>query len=361
MPVTKTRFILSIDGGGIRGVIPAMILEELEEKLEGRPLHSCFDMIAGTSTGGIIAAGLTCPHPNHPKQPAATASDLVALYAKEGGEIFGKSWTSTLLNIGGWRDQRYDATPLETKLKARFGTKARISDCLDGTVVVITAYEIEARCAVFITNADKENADYLYWEAARATSAAPTYFEPARLRNANAKTNKLPETLSLVDGGVFASDPVLAAYVEARKKGWEDNGDEIVILSLGTGAQNRKIPYQEAKDWGAVGWINPANGAPIISMLMQGQASTAAYQANKLLNGDHPPSMATLSTAVTAENVEKLRYFRIDGPLKGANDAMDDASAGNIANLKTLARSFIKANALTLEEVARRIRAEKPI
>ncbi|OJF93894.1 patatin-like phospholipase family protein [Pararhizobium antarcticum] len=356
--MARTRFILSIDGGGIRGLIPAIVLAALEKRLDGRPLHTCFDMIAGTSTGGIIAAGLTCPHKDDPTKPACTTADLVSLYRNEGAEIFSRTIWSGLLNIGGWNDQRYDAGPLEEKLLRILGRKARLSDCLDGTTVLMTAYEIEARCAVFLTNADAENANYLYWQAARATSAAPTYFEPARVDNPSHARNKLPKILSLIDGGVFANDPVLAAYVEARKKGWEKDGDTIVILSLGTGSQNRPYSYQEVKDWGAVGWINPARGAPIISILMQGQASTAAYQANKLLN-ENPPSMKTLSTAVSTDNAASLNYFRIDGILEDGNDNLDDASAKNIGKLEAIAYGFIKANRLALDAVAARIKAAK--
>ncbi len=356
--MARTRFILSIDGGGIRGLIPAVVLAELEKRLEGRPLHTCFDMIAGTSTGGIVAAGLTCPHPDDKTQAACAATDLVSLYKNEGAEIFSRSLRSGLVNVGGWNDQRYDAGPLEKKLERILGTKARLSDCLSETIVLMTAYEIEERCAVFLTNADSENANYLYWEAARATSAAPTYFEPARVGNPNHAKNKLPKILSLIDGGVFANDPVLAAYVEARKKGWEKNGDTIVILSLGTGSQNRPYSYQEVKDWGAVGWINPSRGSPIISILMQGQASTAAYQANKLLN-ENPPSMKTLSTAVTTENAASLNYFRIDGPLDDGNDNLDDAGKENIGKLEEIAKGFIKANKLALDTIAARIKAEK--
>ena len=83
------RFILSIDGGGIRGIIPAAILVELAKRLEGLPLHQAFDMIAGTSTGGIIAAGLKCPAPDAEETAGGTAADLLALYVDHGGQTFG--------------------------------------------------------------------------------------------------------------------------------------------------------------------------------------------------------------------------------------------------------------------------------
>ncbi|WP_245306800.1 MULTISPECIES: hypothetical protein [unclassified Rhizobium] len=167
---------------------------------------------------------------------------------------------------------------------------------------------------------------------------------------------KKPEDrfVPLIDGGVFANDPILAAYVEARKKSWHD--DRLVFLSLGTGQQNRPVAYQEAKDWGAIGWMHPAHDTPLISILMQGQASTASYQANALLN----PAGTDLdySTVVTDANVQSLDYFRLDRHLtQKENDALDDASPTNIAALKAIAAAIAKDNAKALEEVARRILA----
>ncbi|MDI7861332.1 patatin-like phospholipase family protein [Rhizobiaceae bacterium n13] len=348
------RFILSIDGGGIRGLIPALILSDLAKRLDDRPLHECFDLIGGTSTGAIIAAGLACPNPRNHAKAACTPDNLVKLYAEEGKDIFKATILTRILNIGGWQEERYSAAELEKKLINRLGLKTEVADAL--TKVLITGYDIHNRQAVFITNCDPENSRFRFWEAARGSSAAPTYFEPALVENFAEDPTDANRRIPVIDGGVFANDPVLAAYVEARKMGWENNPDTVVILSLGTGIQNRKIPYQQAKDWGAFGWINPANGTPLISVLMQGQASTAAYQANKLLNPSGT-KMANGATAVTAANRGKLQYFRIDGPLIGANDDLDDASPGNIASLTRLAERFITDNKLALDEVASRIKA----
>jgi patatin-like phospholipase/acyl hydrolase len=323
--MAEKRFILSIDGGGIRGLIPAIVLAEIEKRLasagKGKPLAQHFDMIAGTSTGGIIAAGLACPKGKTKSTPACTAKDLVKLYEEEGKDIFPNSVFSrlraALFNPGALFEERYDVRPLEEKLQARLGDRS-VSEAI--TLVVLTGYDITQRKAVFITNGvgsdDEPSDDYLFWQAARATSAAPTYFEPALIFNFTKMQNE-----ALIDGGVFANDPTLAAVIEAKKQGW-DEGD-MRILSLGTGQNNRPYTFAETRHWGALAWISPARGAPIISILMQGQASTVSYQMERLFG---------------------VRYTRIDGPLDVASDDLDDASASNIADLRTQAEKFIETH-----------------
>jgi len=136
-----TRFILSIDGGGIRGIIPAVILVELAKQRDGLPLHKAFDLIAGTSTGGIIAAGLTCPHPSKAGEAACTPADLLGLYANLGADTFRESSLSDVFNPFGLNDPSYDADVLEAKLKQRLGT-ATLDKGL--STVLIPAYDIRS-------------------------------------------------------------------------------------------------------------------------------------------------------------------------------------------------------------------------
>lgn len=346
------RFILSIDGGGIRGIIPAAILVDLAARLKGLPLHQAFDMIVGTSTGGIIAAGLTCPHPDDKKKAACTPADLLKLYVDEGADIFKKPLGAAILNPFGINDPRYKPDVLENRLQETLG-KATLDQGL--SKVVITAYDIENRAALFMSNADAENSKFRFWEAARATSAAPTYFPPALIERIG-ETDRQKRHVALIDGGVFANDPILAAYVEARKQAWPD--DELVFLSLGTGQQNRAVPYQEAKEWGIVGWMQVSHHTPLISILMQGQASTASYQANKLLNP--PGTKLKFSTVVTKQNAATLNYFRLDQQLTNEqSDALDDTEDKNIEQLQKIAAQIIKDNAPALDEIAKRILANQ--
>jgi patatin-like phospholipase/acyl hydrolase len=341
-----TLRVLSIDGGGIRGLVPALVLEELERRLKAKgktePLHAYFDLIAGTSTGGIIAAGLAAPHPQDMTRPAATPAALVALYRDQGGDIFDRTFFRTARkafanvfsgNFSGVVEEKYPHGPLEEKLKTTLGGR-RISDAL--TSVLITAYDIAERTTVVMKKrplrpGEAPHDDFLFWQAARATSAAPTYFEPARV--ANLTTGR---SMTLVDGGVYANNPSVCAFVEAHKMG--ATSETMLLVALGTGHQNRAYSYYETRNWGPINWINPAHGAPIISILMHGQAHAAAHQLELLLNGG-----------------PQTNYYRFDAELAGVNDEMDDASDENLAALERFARRLIEAESAKLDAIVERL------
>ena len=338
MAQTK-RFILSIDGGGVRGLIPVRLLETLESRLSQRgvsaPFHQIFDLMAGTSTGGLIAAGLSAPRPGGAAgEAAATIAELRTFYERESRDIFKSSITArlarTISNPLGLFDETYDARPLEKLLKERFGWTSMASGL---TKLVLTAYDIERRKAVFMTNGLEENGgrpdDYYFWQAVRATTAAPSYFEPARIENLSRRTEE-----AMVDGGVFMKDPAIAAYLEARKLGWDQ--DEIVILSLGTGrATERAFAYKDAIGWGALGWMQPSKGVPILSIFADGQSQTAAYQAAHLFN-----------------ELPGVSYYRLEAELPAEAEDLDNARPGNIIALNGAADRVIRDNTVFLDELA---------
>jgi len=315
------RYMLTIDGGGIRGLIPALILAELERRIE-RPLCECFDLIAGTSTGGIIAAGLTAPSQADKTRAACTASDLVDFYRTDGKRIF-----PHILGLS----QRlpgfpYSARPLEKILAARIGTTATTRDAL--TNIVIPAYDMIGRKAVFMAGGPDYPVDPAKPErvfplhvAARATSAAPTFFPPAAIpATAAGGSVRAEPALLLIDGGVFANDPTIAAIIEARKLGWH-LGD-LEILSLSTGASDR--PYKSAGHWSIFGWVNPLRRVPIFSILMQAGSSTISYQARELASSGN--------------------YDRAEFPLSPNGGGLDDASPEHLAELTGLAKAWIGEN-----------------
>ena len=311
----RTR-ILSIDGGGIRGMIPALVLAELEKRA-GKPVADLFDLVAGTSTGGILACGLTIPGAGG--RPRYAANELIALYEQEGPNIFDRSLLKRITSLEGIIDERYPTHPLRSILERYFG-KARLREAL--TRVLVTAYEIERRTPWFFRS-ERAKADASYdfpmAEVALATSAAPTYFEPAKLAVPGAPT----DYFALIDGGVFAVNPGMCAWAEARALGLPD---DTVVLSLGTGSLIRRIPYDEAKDWGLIQWAQP-----ILDVVFDGSSDTVDYQLGQVIGED--------------------RRFRLQTTLETASDDMDDVSEENLRNLRLEGENLIERESAQLDAV----------
>ena len=306
--------ILSIDGAGIRGIIPGQVLVSLERKLqeqkndESLRLADCFDLIAGTSTGGILTCVYLCPGPDPGSQgakprPRFSAQDAVDLYVERGPKIFKVSLWQKIRSLGGIRDEKYSADELEETLKDYFGD-VKLSNLLGPCL--ITAYDIESRCAVFFTqhDAEEERKDFFVRDVARATSAAPTYFQVARVES----MTHIP--YPLIDGGVFASNPALCAFAEARNKlPGKPTASEMAILSLGTGCSKERYDYKRAKHWGSIGWV-----VPLIDIMLSGTSETVDRQLAQLFDSVGKPE----------------QYLRVDSELRLASYELDDASQKNI-------------------------------
>ncbi len=207
----RTQRVLSIDGGGIKGVFPAAFLAEIERGLP-EPLWRYFDLIVGTSTGGILALGLAL---------GFGAQDLLRFYEEHGPTIFGGnravSWLRHLGRV------KYPREHLEVTLRSVFGER-RIGDAK--TRLVIPSLHLDTGQVYIFKTAHHASltTDYrrLAVDAAMATAAAPSYFPVFTLSG----------NVPLIDGGVWANNPLGVAAVEAiGLLGWK--GSEVRILSLG--------------------------------------------------------------------------------------------------------------------------------
>src|SRR3954447_9017439 len=200
-----------------------------------------FDLIAGTSTGGILACGLT--RPGEGGAPAFTAADLIGLYESEGPEIFHRSLVKRIESAEGFADERYDDRGLTAAL-VRYLDGTRLSQAVCD--LFVTAYEIERREAFFFRSSRARTDptyDFAFVDAARATSAAPTYFEPVRVRDVAGA-----DSYALIDGGVFALNPAMVAYAEFAASGRA--GEIDLVVSLGTGSHTRRAPVGGRCGWG---------------------------------------------------------------------------------------------------------------
>ena len=291
-------------------MIPAVLLTEMEKRT-GKAVSSLFDLIAGTSTGGILAAGLVAPespgHESASRGPRFKASDMLALYEEYGKDIFRRSFCDKITSLWGWADEKYPNDGIETVLGSYFGD-TELKGALTDTLV--TSYEIEERRPYFFkSRRARENPgqrNHFLRDVTRATSAAPTYFEPAEVRTIGGTAAR---TRYLVDGGVFANDPALCAYAEAIRLG--ESPDNVLIVSLGTGVATKPIDYDKARNWGKGNWARP-----VIGVMMDGVANSVDYQLRHIL----PRTEA--------------RYYRFNSPLREAFSDLDAASRANVNALK---------------------------
>jgi predicted acylesterase/phospholipase RssA len=288
--------ILSIDGGGIRGLIPARVLEEIERRC-GRPAGELFDLVAGTSTGAIIACALTKPEP-------LPAGQIARIYLDEGPEIFSRSLLKTITSVGGLVDERYDSDGLLTSLRRHFDG-ARLADAKPA--ILLTAYDLEGRSALLLRNDD----DMSMVDAAHGSSAAPSYFEPARVGE-----------LTLVDGGVFATNPAMCAFADA-------GASVDLLVSLGCGEHTRVLPFDKVKDWGQLEWIRPA-----LDVVFDGTADAVDFQLKALMGED---------------------YMRFQTPLDEASDDLDAATPENLAALEREAAELIAERDADLDVLCTRL------
>lgn len=343
----EERFILCLDGGGMRGIIPAVLLGNLTKLIKAyddtKPLYSHFDLIAGTSTGALLALGLSTP-PQYlnivketgkdeiitfplieqtfmerlkkvekpkQKQPivitrGCDASHLLDLYKNSGAKIF----PSQTRLFGQLIRDKYRAKPLEDFLKS-FYSDAKLSQCMVPTMAI--SYEIQEGLPYIFKSWDSK--DFYTREAARATSAAPTYFPPVILHE-----RETDKKLTLIDGAMVANNPVIMAYGEAKKL--YPNCKKFHIISLSTASETFSLGDEEFSG-GLMAWIDPSKGAPIQKIYATSQMQIADYM---------------------AEHNEDIDYTRIDYHVAEEKFKLDDTSPHAIAKLEEIGQILYKKN-----------------
>ncbi len=315
--------ILSIDGGGMKGIVSAVVINELEvllQKYSNNPnarIAEYFDLIAGTSTGSILTALYLLPENGHPKY---SAKEILNLYPSLGKSIFQKQ---TLYPLFG---SKYTSNEFEKTLKLFF-EQLKISDLLKPCL--ITSYNTTSRTAVFFnteTAKKDRNRDYLVWEAVKASCAAPTYFPPATLSNVPEHQN------CFIDGGVVANNPALCAIIEALKLTNCESIHDLYLLSVGNIENDTNYYCREVKKWGLIEWASP-----LFSILLNSNLQTVDYQ---------------LKTLFKILNKEE-QYIRLQ--LNGMRKVpeLDDYSEATIDYLMTCGDELIETSHKELEQFAK--------
>lgn len=332
--------ILAIDGGGIRGLIPAVVLEHIEA-VSGKPISELFHMIAGTSTGGVLATGLSAKTGG---DPIASATQLRRLYENRGGRIFRRSLWKRLESVGGLLGEKYDSRYLREEVENVVGS-TRLSEV--ETDLIVPTYDIERRRPFFFKSwrARGETRDFLpdfsvagetandrdfeLVDVATATAAVPAFFEPVTALSGSG------EKYCLVDGGVFANNPAMCGFSAARRI--YDRSHDVFLVSIGTGKLERPIACEDAEDWGVVEWLRP-----LLDVIFDGVSDTTNYHLLLLLD----------------DAFQRLQIDLKDRPgqdLMPPSDEFDDASGDNIERLIARGKLLLEERAPQFDSIIDRL------
>jgi len=382
----KTVRILSIDGGGIRGIIPLKVLQKIEKDVNSnlgigpdpnnpkyKRIYQLFDVIAGTSSGGLSAMGLSVPNLKVDKEfqdslKSGNIDSLLELFQTDGSGIFGKKKRTIWLekNLWGWGEKisylvgklrqgvmrKYSDESMK-KIFQRYFNNTKVSDA--STNFLVPAYDIDNRRVFVFHNfphaqnttgkliADQPTGndiwmrkdhnfedwgDFYLKDVARVISAAPTYFKPQKMKEKDVKG------FSLVDGGIFLNNPSMLAYIHARKI--FPSAENFFVVSLGSG----EPPQKKHNFWlgGAIGW-----GIEFIDVLSGGTNRVTDSQLDNLL--------ATILPQGTEKN-----YFRLQ-VIMDQRILLDATTPRAVSNLESLSRNITDGD--DMEHIVRELSKDR--
>lgn len=338
--------ILSIDGGGIRGIIPGIILGFLEselQKLDGEDarIADYFDVISGTSTGGLIAAMLAAPDKKN--RPLYGGKDIKAFYLEHSPKIFPQPRCPSIIanavrTIKAMVGPQYSGKYLHRLIKEKLGD-TRLHQTL--TNVIIPTFDVkQLQPTIFSSFQVNKNPslDALVSDICIGTSAAPTYLPAHYFRTENPSGSV--RQFNLIDGGVAANNPALVAVSEVTKEISNANSDfdvpdmkptdytRFLVLSLGTGSSKSEKKYsaKKASKWGVLGWLTNGGSTPLVDVYTQASAD-----------------MVDIHLSTVFQSLKCEHYLRIqDDTLTGDVASVDKATRENLENIVKVGEALLK-------------------
>lgn len=303
--------ILSIDDGGIRGIIPATLLSRIEERVQ-LATSEMFHCLAGSSTGGIFSLGLSRENPSYPKKPLYQARDILQMYKVHASEIFERDLSWKVSTLWGGIGSKYCERGIEKILQNKF-ENTHLDESL--TDLVVTSFDVQNRCNYIFKNfVGLQGQGYLMSDVARSTSAAPTYFPSKQMRDFFQ-----PDTWhNFIDGGITANNPSEWAFLECSKyRNLQKR--KVFVLSIGTGEFPRPSSSpQGSKNWGLLQW------APRINTDFFEASSQSAEQQMQLLSETHD-----------------VHYLRLQPSLESpSQELLDNTDPENMSSLENTANDY---------------------
>ena len=339
------RVILSIDAGGIRGVVPLTILAYIENQLHvlktehfgtvslKDDLINYIDFVAGTSSGALTGAMMLIPG-KEKNRSKYSINDILQSYFKIGSYIFKSEIKHNLKTLYGLFGSKYPSHNLDDIL-IQYLDHYKLSQLK--RPCMFTGYDIYRRKIHIYTNCDanKTYSSYYIKDIIRGATSIPYYFEPAYFREDL-------DVQTIIDGGIFAANPSMYAFIELSKTIFNNEcevtnvkPEDMYFISLGTGIKNNvHYKYTKARRWGRKDWM-----LPIFDMLSSSNIETVTYQMDKIFNSFN-----------VSDN-----YIRINPILKYGNNSFVDTSKDNMMHLIKDANNYITENKEYLDNIIQTI------
>lgn len=315
---TNSLRILAVDGGGVRGIIPARILKEIETRT-GKQISQLFNAGTGTSTGGLVVLGLSVP--NSAGVAEHKAQDLIDLYLNDSNKIFSTSMLKKITTGFGLWGAKYSRSNLDNITSEMFGD-LRLSQTLYPTYIPI--YSIEDDKPYILNSkaaAENVNNDFYVRDVAGATTAAPTYFPPKLFSSISGNVS-----YTAADGGIYANDPEIVAAKCVTDMNQNFDVSHVILVSIGTG-RVKHIAKKITGDDGIIGWLKDKN---MIADMMDAD-----------MNFDE----------IIAGGIFKNNRYRLEVCLQPGMEIMDNASVDNLNTLLNVTEEFIKINNEIINEI----------
>ena len=312
------KYILSLDGGGIRGALQLKVLQGIEDEL-GEKIVKIFDLVGGTSIGGIHALGITS---------GMDLNEIEKMYMKNSNDffksngLFNKTFKKSSFigkNFNGLFSPMYDNSYMINYLSKKIGVNRTIGQSIKPTFVSI--FDTEQFKSSILESWDEDDKNILVSDAGAATSSAPTYFGAQKIHlNQDGKiTGSVGNYISAVDGGVGVNNPITLSIAESVKLWGHEDSLNPFILSIGTGKSIKPIFYKKAKNMGLLDWSKY-----FPDLFMEAQSTQAEYNAQILLGN--------------------YRYARFQKNLSGKDVIMDNTSQNNVKKLFIHGQSIVKSS-----------------
>lgn len=322
--------ILTIDGGGMKGIVSAIVLMRLEKYLrayskdETASLADYFDLVAGTSTGSILTALLLCPNENG--KAKYHASDALELYLTKGKKMFRKRPLYPVNTLFGLCKSKYTNESFKQELDSFFHD-LKISELLKPCMIV--TYDMATRKTLFLNSISSRlhpERDIRVTDAVLASCSAPTYFPPVCTKRNERCTD------CLIDGGVAANNPAMSALVEALKLPRAKTIEDTYLFSVGNAAKFNPYSCEKASHWGIVEYA-----LPVLNIMMEASEEVVDYQVRKLYE---------------SYNLSN-HYLRIEAVTHQKVPTMDDTSPQALQYLVDLGNQLADREKLAIQSFAK--------